>query len=123
MESVEIIDPSWKEGTLRKEEGDDRHTLNHRKKNMNRSYRTLNAISRKHWVKVVGLTAPTLEKKTCSQCRYFTHLNPYVCETLNLTRNPFSLWFRLRLGYGVCMRKKRLVRYRASMCSDYEERK
>ena len=67
------------------------------------------------------MAAPTLEKKKCGQCRYFTYLNPHVCETLNLARNPFSLWFRLRLGYGACMRKKKLIRRRASVCGDYDE--
>jgi len=61
------------------------------------------------------------EKKMCGQCRYFACLNPHVCETLNLSRIPFSLWFRLRLGYGAHLRKKKMVRHRARMCSDYEE--
>jgi RNA polymerase subunit RPABC4/transcription elongation factor Spt4 len=63
-----------------------------------------------------------LEKKTCSQCRYFTYLNPHVCETLNLARNPLSLLVRLRLGYGACLRKKKMVKHRTSVCSDYQER-
>ena len=122
MESVEIIDLSWKEEIFRKDEGDDRHPLNHRKKNMNKVSRRLIETSHKHWAEVVRLTSPALEKKTCTQCRYVTYLNPYVCETLNLARNPFSLWLRLRLGYGAYLRKKKLVRHRASMCSEYEER-
>lgn len=69
-----------------------------------------------------GRNQISLEKKKCCQCRYFTYLNPHVCETLNLSRNPFSLWFRLRLGYGVCMRKKKMIRRGVSVCSDYEKK-
>ena len=63
-----------------------------------------------------------LEKKRCGQCGYFTYLNPHICETLNLSQNPFSLWFRLRFGHGVCLAKKKMVRHGKRACNDYEEK-
>lgn len=62
------------------------------------------------------------KNRKCGQCHSFTYLNSSICETLNLARNPFSLWFRIRLGYGLCLIKNKAVRHGASACSDYEER-
>lgn len=59
--------------------------------------------------------------KTCGRCRYFTLSYRNLCEKLNLAHNPISLRVRLRLGYGICVIKRKMVTRRAIACKDYEE--
>jgi|GEM_PF-4380542 hypothetical protein len=59
--------------------------------------------------------------KNCGGCVWFAYLSAQLCETLNIAVNPFSLWFRICLGYGFCKGKNKLVRKGTAACDKYEE--
>jgi hypothetical protein len=61
------------------------------------------------------------KRKTCGQCRFFINSNRNLCEKLNLVHGPISTEVRLRLGYGICVVKAKMVRRGAMTCSDFTE--
>lgn len=66
---------------------------------------------------------PNLRKrKTCSRCLFFTNSNHNLCEKLKPAHSSFSKHLRLRLGYGICVLKAKIVRRRAMTCSDYRDK-
>jgi membrane protein YqaA with SNARE-associated domain len=60
------------------------------------------------------------KRKTCGQCIFFTNSNHKLCEKLNLDHGFFPAHIRLRLGYGICVSKAKMVRRGAVTCSDYQ---
>lgn len=60
--------------------------------------------------------------KTCGQCRFFINSNRNLCEKLSPNHGSFSTHIRLRLGYGICVLKAKMVRRGAMTCNDYRDK-
>jgi hypothetical protein len=60
-------------------------------------------------------------KENCVHCCFFINSNRVLCEKLNLVHNSISTEVRLRLGYGICVVRGKMVRRGAKICNDYRD--